>query len=128
MYNLFLDDIRQPSECSHYMPTSLRSIYLLKEWIIVRNYEEFVKVIEEKGLPELVSFDHDLADAHYDPSTWTETFTYHEKTGMDCAKWLVEYCMNHNKPLPEFLVHSQNPVGKVNIQSYLDNFNKHGRV
>lgn len=56
-YNLFLDDIRNPSDCIHYMYTP---IYTSVDWVIVRNYNEFVKTIEEKGLPEIVSFDHDL--------------------------------------------------------------------
>lgn len=121
MYNLFLDDIRQPSGCN-YVPSELRSVYLLNEWEVVRNYEEFVQIIKERGLPKLVSFDHDLADIHYDPETWTESFKYQEKTGMDCAKWLVDYCLDNKKLLPEFLVHSQNPVGAKNILSLLINF------
>lgn len=121
-YNLFLDDIRQPSAAGNYMPSGQKAVYYMADWVIVRNYEEFVKIIEERGLPDLVSFDHDLADAHYDPSTWKQTFSYREKTGMECAKWLVEYCMNNKKKLPEFLVHSQNPIGAENIQKLLTNF------
>jgi hypothetical protein len=32
--------------------------------------------------------------------------------------------MNNNLPLPKYNVHSQNPVGKENIEKYLNNFNK----
>lgn len=122
-YNLFLDDIRQPSEPGNYMyPVDLRKIYRLQPWVLVRNYKEFTEYITENGLPDLVSFDHDLADIHYDPSTWTEGFKYHEETGYDCAKWLVEYCYENGLPLPEYLCHSMNPIGKQNILSYLDNY------
>jgi hypothetical protein len=125
MYNLFLDDIRMPYVVGDYIiPVSYRSFYRLKEWVIVRSYKEFVDYILLNGLPELVSFDHDLADAHYDPQTWTESFQYTEETGYDCAKWLVKYCMDNKLKLPEYLVHSMNPVGAVNIQKYLDNFKK----
>ena len=48
-----------------------------------------------------------------------------EKTGLDCAKFLVEYCADENQPLPEYLVHSANPVGKKNIESFLENAKKH---
>ena len=49
---------------------------------------------------------------------------YVEKTGYDCAKWLVEYCINNNKSLPKYAIQSANPVGRENINSLLTNFNK----
>lgn len=122
-YNLFLDDIRQPYETGNYIyPVELRKLYRLEKWEVVRNYNEFVKVIQEKGLPKLISFDHDLADVHYNPSTWTEGFVYHEKTGLDCAKWLVERCIEERLTLPEYIVHSANPTGAENIKKYLENY------
>jgi hypothetical protein len=56
-YRLYLDDVRNPTNT---FPTTLNS-----EWVIVRSYKEFVKAIEDKGLPFMISFDHDLADEHY---------------------------------------------------------------
>ena len=38
------------------------------------------------------------------------------------AKYLVEYCLAHQLPLPNYQVHSQNPVGKENIERLLENF------
>lgn len=123
MYNLFLDDVRQPSEPGNYMsPVNLRSLYQEQEWVTVRNYNDFVKYITENGLPDLVSFDHDLADIHYDPTTCKESFEYTEETGYDCAKWLVMYCDDNGLPLPKYLCHSMNPIGKENIISYLDSY------
>jgi|SRR5690606_1584635 hypothetical protein len=75
----------------------------------VRSYSEFVTFIEQNGLPDFISFDHDLGE---------------EKTGYDCAKMLVEYCLDRQITLPDFAVHSQNPVGKQNIESLLGNFRK----
>ncbi len=125
MYNLFLDDIRQPWEAGNYMlPVDVRKFYRLYDWVIVRNYKEFVETITEKGLPDLVSFDHDLADIHYDPTTWTESFSYEEETGYDCAKWMVNYCMENHLPMPNYLVHSMNPTGAENILRYLNNYKK----
>jgi hypothetical protein len=122
---LFLDDIRMPYEVGNYMiPIEVRFFYRTKEWNIVRNYKEFVDDINKNGLPYLVSFDHDLADIHYDPKTWTESFKYHEETGYDCAKWLVNYCMQNKLKLPKYLCHSMNPIGKQNIISYLENYKK----
>lgn len=58
-YNLFLDDFRVPMDVLRYMPKY--QYYVDKEWDIVRNYDEFVKIVTEKGIPQAVSFDHDLA-------------------------------------------------------------------
>jgi hypothetical protein len=108
---LFLDDIRYPIEAYHY---TKQDIFLRKDWYIVRNYEQFVNWILESGLPEIISFDHDLGDEHYLDQNSQE---FVEKTGYDCAKWLVEYCMDNNADLPKFYCHSMNPVGKENIES-----------
>ena len=50
--------------------------------------------------------------------------TFIEKTGYECAKWLVDYCIKNYYDLPGFIVHSMNPVGKMNIELYLNNFKK----
>jgi len=126
-YNLFLDDVRNPSDCVYYMYTP---IYTSVEWIIVRDYNSFVETIEKLGLPEIISFDHDLADEHYSPEMYTESYDdlyeeFKEKTGYDCAKWLVNHCMDNNKELPKvILVHSMNPVGRKNIQSYIESYKR----
>lgn len=115
---LFLDDIRYPIEAYQY---TKQDVFLRNDWHIVRKYEQFVNWILEKGLPEMISFDHDLADEYYlklDPQKCVE------KTGYDCAKWLIEYCMDNNIDLPKFYCHSMNPVGKENIESLLKNFKK----
>ena len=73
----------------------------------VYDYAEFTKYILENGLPSFISFDHDLGLG---------------KTGYDCAKYLVEYCLNHHLEPPGYKVHSQNPVGKENFEKLLENF------
>lgn len=132
MKRLFLDDIRVPIDCASYMHRRGVDCRIYhEEWIIVRSCDEFIKHITENGLPDFISFDHDLADAHYVNSdleieSWLmpEDQRIYEKTGMDCAKWLVEYCLNNNKELPEFAVHSANPAGTENINGLLKSFNK----
>ena len=125
MYNLFLDDVRVPEDVSNYIfPVELRLLYKLNEWKIVRSHKQFVDHIIMHGLPGMISFDHDLADAHYEPATWKEGHVYEEETGYDCAKWLVDHCLRTKKELPDFLVHSMNPVGSKNIKDLLNNFQK----
>lgn len=125
MYNLFLDDIREPPIVGNYIyPVELRPQYRLEKWIIVRNYNEFVSYIMSNGLPIKVSFDHDLADEHYAPeeywddrySEWELKGNFKEKTGYDCAKWLKQYCIDNNSELPLIFIHSANPVGANNIR------------
>ncbi len=120
--NLYLDDIRIPMD-SQKMLGDPR--YTNLDWVIVRSYDEFVEIIQQGysttgRLPELISFDHDLADEHYD----SLVVDYQEKTGMECAKWLVEFCMDHMLRLPEYLVHSSNPSGKENIIGLFKSFSK----
>ena len=93
-------------------------------WEIVRRYEDFVSWIQENGLPDEVSFDHDLAEITYDTSTGKQGFEYYEKTGYDAAKWLCEYCWTNGLPIPTWNVHSANPVGRDNIKQLLKSFEK----
>lgn len=128
-YNLFLDDVRMPQQAFLY---TKRMMYLEQPWLIARNFDQFVEIIEENGLPQVISFDHDLADEHYAPQehwenydSWAEQQEFKEKTGKDCALWLVDYCMDNNLLLPEFYCHSMNPVGYENILSVLNQYKKY---
>lgn len=114
---IFLDDIRNPEDCISYMHQrigKLNTIYL-ENWEIVRNFNQFVKKIEENiDIITHISFDHDLADEHYDHNTWGSPM-YLEKTGLDCAKWLKEFYIENKTDLPVLFVHSMNPIGTQNI-------------
>jgi spore germination protein YaaH len=94
---------------------ALNPIYL-EDWNVVRNYKDFVEAVTNH-IDEIthVSFDHDLADIHYDPTTWREGFVYQEETGHDCAVWLKNFYKERGKELPILFVHSMNPVGTQNI-------------
>lgn len=101
-YKLFLDDLRD-----------YKQYYPINSMIVARNYHEAVEIVLKNGLPEFVSFDHDLAD-YLDGS---------EKTGYDFAKFLVDIMMDmETPPIIDYVVHSANPVGKTNIETYLNNF------
>lgn len=85
-------------------------IYDELEWEIVRYYKEFVEIIQKCGLPETISFDHDLGD---------------DKTGFDCAKWLINYCIDNKKELPaDIFIHSMNTAGSLNILSLFNTYFK----
>ena len=128
MKRLFLDDVRNPSDCTLYM---IEPAIYREEWDVVRNYNDFVSYIEKNGVPDVISFDHDLADEHYDPSMYESNKAYSEKsgsfkekTGYDCVKWIAEYCVKNTIPFPISYVHSMNPVGRDNIRSVINSTNK----
>lgn len=109
---LFLDDLRMPIDAAVYAKSrGVNPAIYEEEWIIVRDYLQFTNWIAKNGLPELISFDHDLGEAD-------------ERTGMDCAKWLVIYCLDNHCALPKWAVHSANPAGCDNIKGLFLSFEK----
>jgi hypothetical protein len=106
---LFIDDERLPQDVT-WTSWSRDS----HSWIIVRNYDEAMKVLKARGAPDFISFDHDLGD----PAV--------EKTGYDIAKKIVEMDMDgiiSIDPLTfDYAVHSKNPVGAKNISMYLNGY------
>ena len=121
---LYLDDVRTP----------ITTLPDYEEWVVVRNYDEFVDWITKNGIPELISFDHDLANEHivdyfrqrrikgYQTPDYD---SYYEKTGMDCAKWLINYAEENDLKINYVSVHSHNPVGAKNIQSLINQYKHH---
>jgi hypothetical protein len=128
---LYLDDIRTPID---------------KDWIVVRDYNEFVKKVNEIGIPniETISLDHDLGDTatkeyfnNVAPNYILDYNNIHEKTGYDAIKFLISLFYNTNEErfnmsrserkknkfvFPKVYVHSANPIGSANIIGYCNNF------
>lgn len=100
-WKLFIDDIRNPPDDSY---------------AVARSVIEAQLMISFYGMPNFISFDHDLGiDESGDilPS------------GYDLAKWIVEMDMNGAIVLSDsfdFTIHSMNPIGAGNIRAYLDNY------
>ena len=120
-YNLFLDDVRVPTD------VTWANIPVDQHYSLVRSYKEFVDLITLRGVPMYVCYDHDLADIHYGNGLNNDKIpyeSYKEKTGYDCAKWLVNYCAGKNIKHPPYVVHSMNPIGKQTIESYINSYNK----
>ena len=113
---LYLDDVRTPKA---------------EDWIIARNYDEFVASIKLYGLGnfEVISLDHDLGEGamieYYTNVKNNYMLDYNniqERTGMDCCRFLVAESMNQNIPLPQIYVHSANPIGSANMMGYINNY------
>jgi hypothetical protein len=123
---LFLDDFREPIDVLTYTSLSEAERYIVADWDIVRCYDEFVRYIKKNGIPDVISFDHDLSEEHYSPLMYSTPKEYNalyktfkDKTGFDAAKWLKRYIKRNNLPMPMVYCHSRNPIGKQNI---LDTF------
>jgi len=124
---IYLDDVRTPTQAVGDDNQS---------WVVVRSYDEFVEKVNEIGLDNIqsISLDHDLGDTAV--SEWKNN-VYHnykldydnitEKTGYDCAKWLVEQWMD-NKPVVTVMTHSANAIGSANIMGYINNYRHISRL
>jgi hypothetical protein len=113
---VYLDDVRTPND---------------GDWIVVRNYDEFVEQVKSIGLEniEVISLDHDLGETsmkeYFENVLPNYTLDYkniEEKTGYDAAKWLVTRSILTNIPLPQIYTHSANPIGSANIMGYINNY------
>lgn len=122
---LWLDDIRNPLENDWLFFSPIDKPYNV---VWVKSFKEFVNWIELNGLPEGICFDHDLGDITELPSgILLSTAFESEKSGYDCAKWLVEYCINKDLDVPLYNIQSANPVGKANIDGLLKSYIKFRR-
>jgi len=135
---LWLDDIRNPFDKDFTPYVALYNPFLNQphEIIWVKDYNEFVSYLQHAPkMPNAISFDHDLAPEHYTPQEYWDKFDeskayqeklkYTEKTGFDCAKFLVGFCELVKSKLPICIYHTANPVGKENMETYINNAKKH---
>lgn len=116
---LFLDDRRNPFEKDwkdwifKYGSTENIENY---EVVWVKSFKAFTDWITENGLPIEIFFDHDISDFTGVDGT--------ELRGIDCAKWLVEYCLDNNLSMPPYAIQSSNYDGRENIDGLLKSFVK----
>jgi hypothetical protein len=97
-YQMFIDDERFPAGNE-------------TDWIICRTLKEVTACVALHGMPNYISFDHDLGDD--------------EPNGFEITKMLVDYDLDALHKFPSnfaWYIHSQNPIGKANIDSYLANY------
>lgn len=112
-WNLFIDDERSPRSI-FWADSKIFSRYHEEEWVICRNHFEVFDRVFKLGMPSYISFDHDLGEGNW--------------TGYDIVKELVNIDMKTIDPVYKFsddftfYVHSQNPIGKTNIESYLNQY------
>ena len=98
-WSLFLDDERYPPNDT-----------LEANWKIARSADDAMYYIRTYGLPIYMSLDHDMG--------------FMNMTGMDFCKVLCKYLMDNDRSVPEYYVHSQNPVGAENMRKYLAKYSE----
>jgi hypothetical protein len=98
MYKLYIDDLRSPKDTT---------------MIVVRSSIDAIDYVKENGIPNYISFDHDLG---------------YNDTSMNFVHWFVDYLLdNRQLKLPDdfdFNVHSANPVGSDNIKGLMNSLIK----
>ncbi len=74
--------------------------------------DEAIKLVKKYGIPIVLQFDHDLGG---------------DDTSMVFIDWLINYMLDNDLTFHKnfrFDIHSQNPVGVLNIKSKMDSFIK----
>lgn len=107
--NIFLDDERYPEDVKW---LELPDV----EWYIVRTALDFKDLVINYGISNVnyISFDHDIND-------WSEPDDRREVTGYDLLKLVCNEAEKIDL-LPKCLFHTQNPIGRRNMESYYINY------
>lgn len=116
-WNLFIDDIRN----TDYVDDG-------REYVLARSVKEAKALIESRGFPSHIAFDHDLGWDELVPlpgSCIIAAPNVIAPSGYDLARWLVECSLDGIRLFPEnftWSVHSSNPVGRDNINGLLSGY------
>lgn len=107
---IWIDDVRNPVNYMWIRWMQDRAgINPDEHYIIwVSTFTYFKEYLDKNGLPAIICFDHDLGPD--------------EPSGYDFAKYVVDYCLDHNLDIPKYAIQSSNPVGAENIKSIMDNY------
>ena len=95
---LFLDDLRNPETT---LPFGLGGPLFI---FVARSTEEAKKEVLSRGMPSWLFLDHDLGG---------------DDTSMVFLNWLANEYWDGESPIPNYSIHSQNPVGAANIKSFM---------
>ena len=127
---LLLDDIRDSRDCYLYgerMTLKQASGIPHDIWVVVRNYDEFVKYLEENGIPDVVSFDNDLdpyleivQERNMCASGFYDFRSLPNKTGCHCAEYLAKKCIRENHEVPEYYIHTMNSLARPIIAKIME--------
>ena len=120
---VFLDDKRKSPLIVHNNSRGLGEIVGKSDrWVYARNYDEFIEIVKSNfDQIDLISFDHDI-DSWEDILDDNGIINPVERTGKTAAQYVIDFCMDNGKVLPNWFVHSDNSKGNENIRSLLTNY------
>lgn len=96
-YVLYLDDVRFPDA------TIVTDSFVA----LARSSPDAIALVKLNGMPKIISFDHDLGG---------------EDSSVIFLRWLIETFPNG--PIPDYRIHSMNPIGSKNIDSLMKSWQK----
>lgn len=77
--------------------------------MVARSTNEACWLVKVNGMPSKMSLDHDLGG---------------DDTTMVFLSWLAYEHWNGTEALPEYVVHSANPIGTQNISSFMESWRR----
>lgn len=97
-WKLFLDDVRDPTE---------------EGYVVARSsIMGVVEITNRNELPEFMSLDHDLGETDNTMKFLKELYCIWEMHG------------SNPEQIPDYVVHSANPIGTENIIAYMESWKK----
>ena len=123
---LVLDDTRTVQEVLDILYAQQQVVFTDVGWVLVKDFMGFIGALYDKPLPDIVLFDHDLGGNDFEDINGVLVPKFEgatlegEKTGSDCASWIIHHCNQLDKPFPQYWVHSQNRSGAENIRSKIE--------
>lgn len=78
-----------------------------EDFIVARSSLDAIEAVKQHGWPTFISFDHDLGG---------------DDTTMVFLRMLVN--LWQGQPIPDYMIHSANPVGSMNIHSFMESWKR----
>ncbi len=120
---LWLDDIRDPKD-KFWQDWITQNVGNPNDFSITwaKSFEDFEACVLT-SMPDVICFDHDLGEEISNTDNLDSPTL--KKSGYDCAKWLIDHCLDSGAKMPDIFIQSSNPVGAENIQKLIDNYRRH---
>jgi len=110
-FNLFIDDVRDP----YFRECRLSGVDPRIDWVVVRNSNEAKAAVLERGvMPDRMALDHDLGFVPGIGLDETPIF----------LRWLANEFWDGQAKIPEYTIHSANPVGVQRMMAFMESWKK----
>ena len=100
---MFIDDIRNPPS---------------NDWVVIRSSNDGISHIKKYGMPTFISFDHDLGG--------NDTTMVFLNRLINEVWFNDEICLDNL--IPNYIIHSANPVGAANIDGFMKSWKRSTQI